>query len=76
MSHVPKRMAKQKPSFLSRLAKGLYIVLFILSLIVVAGYAALNIFAPEPTVEGQVTIPPQPAGPSAPGATYLGEGWS
>lgn len=58
MSHVPKRMAKQKPSFLSRLAKGLYIVLFILSLIVVAGYAALNIFAPEPTVEGQVTIDP------------------
>lgn len=58
MSKAPKRMAKKKPSFLRRLAKGLYIVLFILSFIVVAGYAALNIFAPEPTVEGQVTIDP------------------
>lgn len=49
MSNAPKRMARRKPSFLGRLAKGLYIVLFTLSLIVVAGYAALNIFAPEPT---------------------------
>ena len=38
--------------------KGLYIMLFVLSLIVVAGYAALNIFAPAPTVGSQVTIDP------------------
>ena len=59
MSGSPKRAAKRRPSFLVRLAKGLYITLFILSLIVVAGYAALNIFAPKPTVDGQVTIPPK-----------------
>lgn len=58
MSNSPKRAAKRKPSFLRRLAKGLYIVLFILSLLVVAGYAALNIFAPAPTVNSQVTIAP------------------
>lgn len=58
MSRSPKRAAKRKPPFLQRLAKGLYITLFILSLIVVAGYAALNIFAPEPTVDRQVTIDP------------------
>lgn len=68
MSGSPKRAAKRRPSFLVRLAKGLYITLFILSLIVVAGYAALNIFAPKPTVDQQVTIPPKPAGPSAPPA--------
>ena len=49
---------KHKPPFLQQLVKGLYIVLFLLSLIVVAGYAALNIFAPKPTVDSQVTIPP------------------
>lgn len=68
MSGSPKRAAKRRPSSLVRLAKGLYITLFILSLIVVAGYAALNIFAPKPTVDGQVTIPPKPSGPSAPPA--------
>lgn len=66
MSGSPKRAAKRRPSFLFRLAKGLYITLFILSLIVVAGYAALNIFAPKPTVDGQVTIPPKSSGSSAP----------
>lgn len=68
MSGSPKRAAKRRPSSLVRLAKGLYITLFILSLIVVAGYAALNIFAPKPTVDGQVTIPPKPSGPSSPPA--------
>lgn len=58
MNNSPKHAAKRKPSFLRRLAKGLYIVLFILSLLVVAGYAALNIFAPAPTVNAQVTIAP------------------
>ena len=58
MSHSPKRAAKKRPSFLRRLAKGLYIVLFLLSLLVVAGFAALNIFAPAPTVDSQVTIVP------------------
>lgn len=60
MSNSPKRTVKQrKPSFLRRLAKGLYITLFILSLIVVAGYAALSIFAPKPVVDSQVTISPK-----------------
>lgn len=72
MSGSPQRAAKRRPSFLVRLAKGLYITLFILSLIVVAGYAALNIFAPKPTVDGQVTIPPKPAGPSVPPAVTDG----
>ena len=58
MSKAPKRAAKNRPSFLWRLMKGLYIMLFVLSLIVVAGYAALNIFAPAPTVGSQVTIDP------------------
>lgn len=59
MSNSPKRTVKHKPSFLRRLAKGLYITLFILSLIVVAGYAALSIFAPKPVVDSQVTIAPR-----------------
>lgn len=63
MSNTPKRTVKRRPSFLFRLAKSLYITLFILSLIVVAGYAALNIFAPKPVVDSQVTISPK--GPDA-----------
>lgn len=63
MSNSPKRQIKRRPSFLHRLAKGLYITLFILSLIVVVGYAALNIFAPKPVVDSQVTIAPK--GPDA-----------
>ena len=58
MSTAPKRRAKKKPSFLSRLARGLYIMLFVVSLIVVVGYASLNLFAPKPTVGNQVTIDP------------------
>ena len=75
MSKAPKRAAKTRPSFLWRLLKGLYITLFVLSLIVVAGYAALNIFAPAPTVDSQVTIDPNrrvsspPVGTGAPEAS-------
>lgn len=58
MSHPAKRKAKRRSSPLGRMLKGLYIVLFILSLIVVVSYAALNVFAPEPTVDSQVTIEP------------------
>ena len=58
MNNSGKRAAAHKPPFLKRLLKFLYITLFILSLIVVAAYAALNIFAPEPTVDSQVTIDP------------------
>lgn len=68
MSTPAKRKAPPKPSPLVRLAKILYFVLFGLSLVVVIGFAALKLFAPEPTVDSQVTIPPQPAGPSAPPA--------
>lgn len=62
-------MAKRRPTFLSRLVKGLYITLFALSLIIVVGFAAVNIFAPKPTVDNQVTIPPKGDTPSAPTAT-------
>lgn len=57
MSNSAARRAA-RPSPLSRLAKTLYIILFVLSLIVVVGYAALNLFAPKPTVDKQVTIDP------------------
>lgn len=56
MSYSPRRQAQKKPPFLVRLAKGLYIALFILSLIVVVGYASLSLFAPKPTVNNQVVI--------------------
>ena len=72
MSTPAKRKSRSKASPLVRLAKVLYFVLFGLSLAVVIGFAALKLFAPEPTVEGQVTIPPQPAGPSAPPAASDG----
>ncbi|MBD5133722.1 MAG: LCP family protein [Clostridiales bacterium] len=70
MSNSPKRKVKRQPPFLERLAKGLYITLFVLSLVVVVGYAALKIFAPKPTVDNQVVIPPRPVEVSAgPGET-------
>ncbi len=72
MSTSAKRQARRGPSPLVRLAKTLYFVLFGLSLVVVIGFAALKLFAPEPTVDDQVTIPPQPAGPSAPPAVTDG----
>lgn len=68
MSNSAARRAA-RPSPLSRLAKTLYIILFVLSLIVVVGYAALNLFAPKPTVDKQVTIDPsRGAGPNPPAA--------
>ena len=67
MGKSPKRAAKLRSPFLYRLARGLYIALFILSLIVVVGFAAVNIFAPEPEVDSQVTINPnRPTDPSVP----------
>ncbi len=58
MSHSAKRAAPGRAPFLQRLVRGLYIVLFVLSLIVVVGFAAVSIFAPEPNVDAQVTIEP------------------
>ena len=72
MSRSPKRAAKRRPSFLVRLVKGLYLMVFILSLVIVVGFAAVNIFAPKPTVDGQVTIPPRQEGPSVPPAATDG----
>jgi len=77
MSRSPKRAAKRRPSFLRRLARGLYIALFILSLVIVVGFAAVNLFAPEPVVDAQVTIDPNrhmddpvpPAGTDDPGVS-------
>jgi len=59
-------MAKKPKTPLFRLAKGLYIVLFVLSLLVVVGYASLNLFAPEPVVDSQVTLPPNPHAAASP----------
>ena len=56
MSRSPRRAAR-RPSFLARLAKGLYIVLFVLSLIVVVGFVSLKLFAPAPKVPDQVEFP-------------------
>ena len=50
-------------SVIGRVAKGLYIVLFVLSLIIVVSFVALNVFAPAPTVDSQVTFNPGPRGP-------------
>ena len=63
MSSAPKRAKPRKSSALGRTLKGLYIVLFALSLVVVVAYAALNVFAPAPTVESQVTFPVVPTDP-------------
>ncbi len=82
MSRSPKRAAKRGPSFLQRLTKGLYIALFTLSLIIVVGFAAVKLFAPEPVVDAQVTIGPNreggastpptgTSGPDAPDALVL-----
>lgn len=57
MSNSPKQAARHKPSFLQRLAKGLYIVLFVLSLVVVVGFVALKVFAPAPQMPNQVEFP-------------------
>ena len=57
MSNSPKRAVRRKPSFLQRLVKGLYIVLFVLSLIVVVGFVSLKLFAPAPKVPDQVEFP-------------------
>ena len=65
MTTPAKRKAPKRASPLVRLAKTLYFILFGLSLVVVVGFVALKLFAPEPAVNHQVTIPPQPAGPSA-----------
>lgn len=50
-------------SVIGRVAKGLYVVLFVLSLIIVVSFVALNVFAPAPTVDSQVTFNPGPRGP-------------
>lgn len=63
MSSAPKRAKPHKPSALRRVLKGLYIVLFALSLVVVVAYAALNVFAPAPEVDSQVTFPLTPNNP-------------
>lgn len=73
MSRAPKRAARHRPSPLARLAKVLYLTVFTLSLIIVVGFAAVNIFAPKPTVDTQVTIPPRQDTPSAPPAATDGQ---
>lgn len=73
MSHSPKRLEKRRAPFFSRLARGLYTLLFALSLVVVVGYAALNFLAPKPTVDKQVTIGPnRPTAPDRQNSVTIG----
>ena len=59
MSRAPKKVQQTpKPPVIQRVAKGLYIVLFVVSLIVVVSFVALKVFAPAPTVDTQVTFAP------------------
>lgn len=59
MSTAPKHAKKHvKRSPLSRVLRGLYMILFALSLVVVVSYAALKIFAPAPPVPDQVIFRP------------------
>lgn len=58
MSNPPKRTKKSaKRSPLSRILRGLYIILFSLSLVVVVSYVALKFFAPAPDRPTQVEFP-------------------
>lgn len=67
MSNPPKRAKKRaKRSPLSRILRGLYIILFSLSLVVVASYVALKFFAPAPDLPTQVEFPFGPDESDAP----------
>lgn len=67
MSNAPKRTKKSaKRSPLSRVLRGLYIILFSLSLVVVASYVALKFFAPAPDLPTQVEFPFGPDQSDAP----------
>lgn len=59
-----KKPVKRSP--LSRVLRGLYIILFALSLVVVVSYVALKFFAPAPVVPNQVTFPFGPNQSDAP----------
>lgn len=67
MSNAPKRTKKSaKRSPLSRVLRGLYIILFSLSLVVVVSYVALKFFAPAPDLPTQVEFPIEPDESDAP----------
>lgn len=67
MSNPPKRTKKSaKRSPLSRILRGLYIILFSLSLVVVVSYVALKFFAPAPDLPTQVEFPIEPDESDAP----------
>ena len=59
-----KKPAKRSP--LGRVLRGLYIILFALSLVVVASFVALKFFAPAPVVPNQVHFPANPSQSDAP----------
>ena len=63
MSNAPKK-AKRSP--LGRMLRGLYIILFALSLVVVVSYVALKFFAPAPNRPTQVEFPIGPGESDAP----------
>lgn len=68
MSSAPKhKKAAPKPSALKRVLRGLYIILFALSLVVVVSFVALKLFAPAPDVPDQVIFTPnRPVDPNKP----------
>lgn len=67
MSNAPKHVQKKpRRSPLSRILRGLYIILFALSLVVVVSYVALKFFAPAPDRPTQVEFPIGPDESDAP----------
>ncbi len=67
MSGSPKRGKKPaKRSALGRIARGLYIILFALSLVVVVSFVALKFYAPAPDLPNQVDFPLGPDDTDAP----------
>lgn len=67
MSGSPKRAKKPaKRSTLGRIVRGLYIILFALSLVVVVSFVALKFFAPAPDLPSQVEFPVDPDETDAP----------
>ncbi len=62
-----KRVQKKKSSPLLRLFKTLYIIVVVISVLIVAGFAAYNVFIRPPDVAGQVTFPVTSPGPDASG---------
>lgn len=73
MSSSPKKKQPAKGSPLGRILRGLYIILFAVSLVVVVAFVALKIFAPAPDVPNQVEFTFKPLQSDAPEQPTGGE---